>query len=47
MYENAKAGVITLDGETEPFDISAGVLQGDILALYLFLQYRPCPKAGD
>ena len=37
MYENTGAKVITPDGETEPFNISAGVLQGDTLAPYLFV----------
>ena len=30
MYENTRAKVITPDGETEPFNILAGVLQGDM-----------------
>ena len=37
MYENTRAKVITPDGETEPFNISAGVLQGDTLTPYLFV----------
>ncbi|XP_072047196.1 uncharacterized protein [Amphiura filiformis] len=37
MYENTKAKVVSPDGETEPFDILAGVLQGDTLAPYLFV----------
>ena len=37
MYENTTAKVITPDGETETFDIIAGVLQGDTLAPYLFV----------
>ena len=36
MYENTKARVLSPDGETELFDILAGVLQGDTLAPYLF-----------
>ena len=36
MYKDIQAGVITPDGETEIFDIIAGVLQGDTLAPYLF-----------
>ena len=36
LYENTKARVLTPDGETELFDILAGVLQGDTLAPYLF-----------
>ena len=37
LYTNTKALVITPDGETQPFDISAGVLQGDTLAPFLFI----------
>ena len=36
MYENTRAKVITPDGETDFFEIKAGVLQGDTLAPYLF-----------
>ena len=36
MYENTRAKVISPDGETEMFEIKAGVLQGDTLAPYLF-----------
>ena len=36
MYQNTKAKVLTPDGETELFDIIAGVLQGDTLAPFLF-----------
>ena len=36
MYEKKMAKVLTPDGETELFEILAGVLQGDTLALYLF-----------
>ena len=36
IYENTRARVITPDGETEFFNIIAGVLQGDTLAPYLF-----------
>ena len=32
MYANTKAKIVTPDGETELFDITAGVLQGDTLA---------------
>ena len=35
-YENTKARVLSPDGETELFEILAGVLQGDTLAPYLF-----------
>ena len=37
MYTNTKAKVVTPDGETELFDITAGVLQGDTLAPFLFI----------
>ena len=37
MYTNTKARVISPDGETEMFDITAGVLQGDTLAPFLFV----------
>ena len=36
MYEGTKAKVLSPDGETELFEILAGVLQGDTLAPYLF-----------
>ena len=36
-YQNTRAKVITPDGETEEFNILAGVLQGDTLAPYLFI----------
>ena len=37
MYDNSSAIVMSNDGETEPFKTSAGVLQGDTLAPYLFI----------
>ncbi|KAI8519977.1 hypothetical protein Bbelb_032340 [Branchiostoma belcheri] len=37
MYQGTKAKVITPDGETELFELYAGVLQGDTLAPYLFV----------
>ena len=37
LYKDTRAKVITPDGETEYFDIVAGVLQGDTLAPYLFI----------
>ena len=37
MYTNTKARIVTPDGETEQFDITAGVLQGDTLAPFLFI----------
>ncbi len=37
MYTNTRAKVIWPDGETEDFDITTGVLQGDTLAPFLFV----------
>ena len=37
MYSNTQAVVISPDGETDAFEILAGVLQGDTLAPYLFI----------
>ena len=37
MYEDTTAKVITPDGETETFNILAGVFQGDTLAPYIFV----------
>ena len=37
LYRNTKVKVRSLDGDTEYFDIVAGVLQGDMLAPYLFI----------
>ena len=37
LYRNTKVKVRSPDGDTEYFDIVAGVLQGDTLAPYLFL----------
>ena len=39
LYRNTKVKVCSLDGDTDYFDIVAGVLQGDTLALYLFIIY--------
>ena len=36
LYENTRARAITPDGETEYFQVTTGILQGDILAPYLF-----------
>ena len=36
-YSGTKAKVISPDGETKVFEITAGVLQGDTLAPYLFI----------
>ena len=37
LYKNTKAKVKSPDGDTETFDIIAGVLQGDTLAPFLFI----------
>ena len=37
MYSNTQAKVLRADGETEPFQATSGVLQGDTLAPYLFI----------
>ena len=37
LYRNSKVKVHSPDGDTEYFDIVAGVLQGDTLAPYLFI----------
>ena len=37
LYTGTKAKVVTSDGQTDLFDILAGVLQGDTLAPYLFV----------
>ena len=37
LYWNTKVKVRSPDGDTEYFDIVAGVLQGDTLAPYLFI----------
>ena len=37
LYRNTKVKVCSPDGDTEYFDIVAGVLQGDTLAPYLFI----------
>ena len=37
MYTNTCVKVVSPDGETELFDITAGVLQGDTLAPFLFI----------
>ena len=39
LYRNTKVKVRSPDGDTEYFDIVAGVLQGDTLAPYLSLNY--------
>ena len=37
LYRNTNVKVCSSDGDTEYFDILAGVLQGDTLAPYLFI----------
>ena len=37
LYRNTKVKVCSPDGETEYFDIVAGILQGDTLAPYRFI----------
>ena len=37
LYKNTKAVVHSPDGDTDPFDIVAGVLPGDTLAPYVFI----------
>ena len=37
LYKNTKATVYSLGGDTDFFNIVAGVFQGDILALYMYL----------
>ena len=37
LYKNMKVKVHSLDGDTDFFDIVAGVLQRDTLAPYLFI----------
>ena len=40
LYWNTKVKVRSPDGDTDYFDIVAGVLQGDTLAPYLFIIFR-------
>ena len=40
LYRNTKVKVHSPDGDTDYFDIVAGVLQGDILAPYRFIMSR-------
>ena len=39
LYKNTKVKVRSPDGDTDYFDIVAGMLQGDTLAPYLFIIY--------
>ena len=54
LYRNTEVKVRSLDGDTEYFNIVAGVLQGDTLAPYLFIifalsagavEYADCTSA--
>ena len=49
MYKDTYSKVTTPDGETETFQITKGVLQGDILAPFLFVitLYYAMRKAID
>ena len=40
MYTDTTAKVITADGLTEILKILAGVMQGDTLAPYLFIEFK-------
>ena len=40
LYRNTKVKVRSSDGDTDYFDIVAGLLQGDTLASYLFIICR-------
>lgn len=37
LYTDTTATIITSDGETDPFNVLAGILQGDTLAPFLFI----------
>ena len=37
LYCDMQTTNLTPDGETEPFDVVAGILQGDTLAPFLFI----------
>ena len=37
MYSHTSTTVITPDGQSDPFDITASVMQGDTLSLFLFV----------
>ena len=39
LNRNAKVKIRSLDGDTDYFDVVAGVLQGDTLAPYLLIVY--------
>ena len=46
MYTNTKAEVVSPDGETELFDITAGVIQGDTLTPFLCAGLRHAKSHG-
>ena len=46
MYSNTQAKVPSPDGETEPFQVASGALQGDTLAPYLCVMVLDYDKAG-
>ena len=37
LYSNTTSTILSPDGETSPFSIVAGILQGDTLAPFLFI----------
>ena len=37
LYKNSKSAVIVNGGLSDPFDVTTGVLQGDVLAPFLFV----------
>ena len=45
LYRNTKVKVRSPDGDTEYFDIVAGILQGDTLAPYLCIVWNEQPQA--
>ena len=42
MYSGTRSKVVTPDGDTEEFEITAGVLQGDTLAPFIFVIVLDC-----
>ena len=46
LYRNTKVNVRSPDGDTEYFDIEAGVLQGDTLTVILIYIYLKKPSSG-
>lgn len=37
VYKGAKSRITTLDGETDLFEITAGIIQKNTLAAYMFV----------